>query len=104
MRNDEHLAATHVFCVYFGDATYEWREAEDCVDFDCELAEHLRGSVTNFFICYFPDLSFFLTGRSSTRRTPHTPAPPAPRVTARKSLSDARWARPPRRPLSLIHI
>ncbi|MDA9081175.1 hypothetical protein N9M16_07130 [Candidatus Dependentiae bacterium] len=43
MRNDEHLAATHVFCVYFGDATYEWREAEDCVDFDCELAEHLRG-------------------------------------------------------------
>ena len=21
----------------------EWREAEDCVDFDCELAEHLRG-------------------------------------------------------------
>jgi hypothetical protein len=41
-RKDEHLAATHVFCVYFGDTTYEWREAEDCVDFDCELAEHLR--------------------------------------------------------------
>ena len=41
-RTDDVCAETHAFVVYFGDATYEWREREDCVDYDCDAADGLR--------------------------------------------------------------
>ena len=41
-RTNDVSADTHSFVVYFGDATYEWREREDCVDYDCEAADGLR--------------------------------------------------------------
>ena len=82
-RKDEHLAATHVFCVYFGDATYEWREAEDCVDFDCELAEHLRAqpilASRPKFIKAVDEADAWFGSQLNAKDTPHTRAARAAR-------------------------